>query len=122
MKLSEINNDKMLDILIEVTPFISDILEDENIVNTFNEKVVLPKGLKKDDREKYLFKQGLKKFIKLLPYLIKNHREAIYKTWAMLNDISYDDVVNQKITTTFWQINNFLNDEDLTNFLQYQDK
>lgn len=109
-KLSDFKGDEAVDLLIELSPGISDIID----------------IIKKDNTNFFYTKDGEeffneKKFIKKLPDLIKNNKDIAFKILAPLNKMSVEEYKN-KITALklLKDIRNLLqdlsSDEDLLTF------
>ena len=100
MKLS---TDKAVDVLIEVTPYIADIINDADI-----RKVI----------DKYKKKPGeqVKYFAELIPLFLKKHREPVYVILAALQEKAVDDIKAQSFTETIKQIKEIANDKELISF------
>jgi len=99
MKLSEIKNEKALEVLADIIEPASEILKDEKIQRVFSGK----------------------KFNKLetVKYLLKNHQDSIIKILAATSGTPYEEY-EFNIITGMMQVMELLNDEALLSFFQQQ--
>ena len=99
----KISTDKAVDILIEVTPYISDIVNDKDI------KAVI---------EKYKSNptDTLSYMSELLPTFLKKHREPIYIILSELNGVTLEAIKKQSIFKTITQIKELAKDKEIMSF------
>lgn len=115
-KFNEMTTDETLDILCEITPHVSNIVEDKELVKIFAEKVKLDdKTTDAEFKEKTLAK-GIEKMVKFIPLILKKHREDVFNIISVLNGKSVDEIRTQKVTTTVKEIKEMLMDKDLVDF------
>ena len=75
MKLSELNTDRALDVLCELTPCIYNITSDKEIVDSVSRVINV------DRKETNVYGQYLllaERVVEILPLLLKNHRADVY--------------------------------------------
>jgi len=97
-----LSTDRALDILIEITPYISEIVSDDDI------KEVVIKH--REDKNQVKF------FAELLPLFLKKYRTAVYEVLAAINETTVDEIKNQSVTETMKQIKNIAEDKELVGF------
>lgn len=114
MKISELSTDKALDVLCELTPYVDDILVDENLLNTLKAKVKPPENATRAD----LLKIGAEKINKIVPVLLKKKRNDILGILAVLNDKSAEEIGKQNVLITAGQIKDAVKDKDLIDFFK----
>lgn len=116
MKLSEISTDKGVQVIVQLTPFVSNIAKDEEILSTWVEKATTNKS----DTKKVILAKGLKKGIEkittLIPLLLEKHKNDIYSIISILNEKTVEEVANQKLVTTIKEITDLINDKDFIDF------
>lgn len=105
MKLSDLSNDKTLDILIELIPYIDDILENEEIIKLSNFK-----GLNN--------KQVMINILKIIKVLALDYRKELYSVWGLICDKDCECLMKEKAYKTVFEIYEFVNDDIIMDFLQ----
>ncbi len=113
MKLSELTTERALDALCELTPFINNIIVDEDFWKEVQS--TLPKD--KNSRQNILL-FGAKKINKLIPMLLKEHRKDIYGILAIINEQDVEKVAKQNVLQTAKQIRDLFKDEELLDFFK----
>lgn len=113
MKLSELTTERALDALCELTPYLNNIITDENFWKEVQSK--LPKG--ENNRQNVLL-FGAKKINKLIPMLLKEHRKDIYGILAIINEQDVEKVAKQNVLQTAKQIRDLFKDEELLDFFK----
>ena len=113
MKLSDLSTDRALDVMVEITGPLSDIISDEEIPEEIA-RVNLPEG------EKYtkfaLYRAGAEKICKMIPIILKKKRDAVYQIVAAVNGMDIDAVKKQNIMTTCSQVRDIVKDEAFSDF------
>lgn len=114
MKISELNTDRALDVLCELTPYISNIASDEDMVAAVG-KIVKPA----DDTNVYGAGLMLVERIgEIIPALFRNHRSDVYGILSVLNDKSTADIAAQPVLETIQQVRAAFQDGDLLSFFR----
>lgn len=113
MKLSELTTERALDVLCELTPYLNNIITDEDFWKEVQSK--LPKD--KNSRQNILL-FGAKKINKLIPMLLKEHRKDIYGILAIINEQDVEKVAKQNVLQTAKQIRDLFKDEELLDFFK----
>ena len=114
MKISEISTDNAMDVLCELTPYVTNIVTDENLVaelkkaidfkdaNTMAEKIALTAG----------------KITKIIPIILKNRKHDVFGIVGVLNDKTIDEIAKQNIIVTMKQIRDIAKDKELLDFFK----
>lgn len=116
IKLSELNTDESLDLLCDLTPYVSEIAEDKEVIKLFADKVKLKANTSEEEFKRVTIKTTIDKVSKLIPVFLKKHREAIYNILSILNEKSIEEIKTQKITITINEIKTVLMDQDFLDF------
>lgn len=116
IKLSELNTDESLDLLCDLTPYVSEIAEDKEVIKLFSEKVKLKANASEEEFKRVTIKATIDKVGKLVPVFLKKHREAIYNILSILNTKDVEEIKKQKITITINEIKTVLLDQDFLDF------
>ena len=98
-----LSTDKAVDILIEITPYVADIINDSDL-----RKVI--------DKYKKTPAKQIQYFAELIPMFLKKHREPVYIILAALNEITVEEIQAQSFTVTVKQIKEIAKDKDLISF------
>lgn len=114
MKLSELNTDRALDVLCELTPYVENIVSDEAVVSAVG------KVIKYDSQmNRYgLFLVGIEKISKIIPLLLKTHRADMYGILSAINSQSVEEIAAQNSILTLRQIREVLQDKELIDFFK----
>lgn len=113
MKLSDITTDQSLDVLCEITPFISNIVKDKEIINTIGKAIDTKKMTKIG-----ILMAAVDRVSALIPYFLQSHRKDVYGILAAINMTTPEKISAQKLTETMAQINEAVNDEELITFFK----
>lgn len=114
MKLSELSTDQALDALCELTPYISNITSDEELVKTLGKVIEFDENQNMYGRFALLTGRAGE----LAPLLLKTHRADVYGILSVVNQRSAADIAAQKITVTIQQIREVFQDEDMLHFFK----
>lgn len=113
MKLSELTTDQSLNVLCEITPFVSNIVTDEEIVETIS------KGIDTNGMTKMgVLRAAAGRITALIPSLLNAHRGDVYGILAAVNGTTPDKIAKQKLTDTVAQFKETIQDEDLLVFFR----
>lgn len=113
MKLSKLTTDEALDVLCEITPFVSSIISDEDLMETLN------KTIKKDGMTRVgVMLAGAEKLSRLVPIIMKEHRNDVYGILAAVNGLDIDEIAKQNIIKTSMQIRDVCADKDMLDFFR----
>ncbi len=116
IKLTELNTDESLDLLCDLTPYVSEIAEDKEVIKLFADKVKLKANASEEEFKRVTIKATIDKVSKLVPVFLKKHREAIYNILSILNTKTVEEIKKQKIIITINEIKTVLMDQDFLDF------
>lgn len=114
MKLSELSTDRALDVLCELTPYISNIASDEAVVKSVGKIVDAEKDLN-------IYGKGLllvERMGEIVPVLLKTHRPDVYGILSVMNERPAAEIAAQKITETIRQVRELFQDPELLSFFK----
>lgn len=114
-KFSTMTTDEALDTFCEITPFVSNIVSDQDLMESIG-KGVEKKGMTSIG----VIMLGIKRLLNAAPILLKNHRQDIYNIVAVMHeeDKTVDDIAKQGFITTFKQIRALSEDKELMDFFK----
>lgn len=114
MRLSELSTDRATDVLCELTPYIANIVSDEELLEELKKAV---------DRKDIVNKAqwlavGAEKITKILPILLKKRKEDVFGILAVMNEKSVEQIAKQNILVTLKQAKTAFKDKDLIDFFK----
>lgn len=116
IKINELSTDKTLDLICDLTPWVSEIMEDKEVVKLFAEKVKLDKNASEEKVKNTVITATIKKVSKFIPLFLNKHREATYNILSLLNEKPVEEVRSQKAIVTINEIKEMFKDKDLMDF------
>lgn len=114
MKLSELTTERAADVLCELTPYISAIIEDEDTLAALAGVAGL--GQSSSLAEKIAV--FCAKINKIVPVLLKKRREDMFGILAVLNEKTPDEIAAQNILVTMSQVRDLTKDRELLDFFK----
>lgn len=113
-KLSDLNTDECLNVLCEITPYVSNIMSDQDLMEN------LGKGVdKKGMTNVGVIMLGIKRIFNAVPLLLKNHREDIYNIVSTVGgEMSVEEIAAQNIMVTLNQVRSLMRDKVLIDFFK----
>lgn len=114
MRLSELSTDRATDVLCELTPYIANIVSDEELLEELKKAV---------DRKDIVNKAqwlavGAEKITKILPILLKKRKEDVFGILAVMNEKTVEEVAKQNILVTLKQARTAFKDKELIDFFK----
>ena len=114
MKLSTIDTDKGLDILCEITPYLGGITTDEELFKELKQEITDGEPMTRAQ----MIASGVDKIGKLIPIILKKHRDDVYGILAVLNEKTPKEIAKQNFLTTGAQIRDIVKDKVLLDFFK----
>ena len=120
MKLAELTTDRALDVLCELTPSVSNIIKDNEVINALSD--AMPKQNDTDTGENdNSFAYGVR-FVgeigSIIPIMLKKHRADAYHILSVLNEKSVKEIARQPIFETMRQARDAFQDSELLSFFK----
>ena len=114
MRLSELSTDRATDVLCELTPYIANIVSDEELLEELKKAV---------DRKDIVNKAqwlavGAEKITKILPILLKKRKEDVFGILAVMNEKTVEEIAKQNILVTLKQAKTAFKDKELIDFFK----
>lgn len=114
MRLSELTTERAADVICEITPYVSGIASDEELLeelrNAIDRKALRTKA-------EYLA-LGAEKLSKLAPIILKKRKTDVFGILGALNEKEPEDIAKQNILVTLGQIRDVVKDKDLMLFFK----
>ena len=114
MKLSEMTTDRAMDVLCEITPCITNITADEELLEELR-SAIDPKAVK---TKAELMVKGVEKITKLVPIVLKKRKADVFGILAALNEKTVEEIGKQNIIATMAQVREVVKDKDLMDFFK----
>jgi hypothetical protein len=116
MKISELSTDKGLDVLVELTPYVSSIATSETLTAELKKLAETKRESLKSQLQQLVF--GADMFSRLIPILLKERRNDVYGIISVLNEKPVEEVAAQNIMKTVAEIREIFSDGDLLSFFK----
>lgn len=111
MKISKLTTDAALDVLCEITPYATNIVTDEKLME------IVSKTVKPDEGEEMtraaVLLAGAEKLTRIVPLVMKDHREDVYGILSAVNGKSPEEIARQNVIKTSMQIRDICKDREL---------
>ena len=114
MKLSDLDTSRAADVLCEAGAYALNILTDEELATELKSKIDSYAELSR--LELYTF--GVQKISKLLPIILKKHRDDVFGILAAVNGCAVKDIAHQNIMVTMQQVKELASDKDMIDFFK----
>lgn len=114
MKLSGLSTDQALDVLCELTPYISNIASDKDVVSTVGK--VVDTGEDMNSYGKFLILA--ERLGEITPVLLKTHRTDVYGILSVLNGKTVEEISAQPVGETIRQVREAFSDMELLRFFK----
>lgn len=117
MRLSDIEStDKFLDKVCEITPYVEQLVNDEEISKLWKDKIKANDGEVDVNKLKEMaLDKGIEKIFKFIPVLLKKNRSAIYGILSVINEVEIEEIAHQKPALTISQIKELFTDKEFIN-------
>lgn len=114
MKISEISTERAMDVLCELTPYVTNIVTDEMLATELKEAIDFTEA--NTMAEKIALTAG--KITKIIPILLKNRKSDVFGIVGVLNGKTIDEIAKQNIIVTMKQIRDIAKDKELLDFFK----
>lgn len=107
-KFSSLLTDEAADIVCQITPYIEEIVTDDELMELIRDKIDL-----KETSKIELASFALEKIAKIAPILLKKKREAVYHILSPFCEKSIEEIGKQNFIVTISQIKTLVKDKEL---------
>ena len=114
MKISEISTDNAMDVLCELTPYVTNIVTDENLVEELKKAI----DFKEANTMAEKIALTAEKITKIIPIILKNRKNDVFGIVGVLNGKTIDEIAKQNIIVTMKQIRDIAKDKELLDFFK----
>lgn len=112
-KVSQLSTDEFLDLICTITPYVTNIASDKDLMETIGKAVqkdgMTPAGV---------LILGMEKLSSLVPIIAKTHRADLYGIVAAVNGMEVEQMAKQNIIQTGAQIRAIVKDKELLDFFK----
>lgn len=113
-KLSVLTTDEAADVLCEITPYVSNIVSDGELLSELK-NAISPKDVKTKAEWMAL---GVEKIAKLVPIVLKKRKNDVYGILGVLSNKTVEEIGKQNFILTMKQIRDVGKDKDLLDFFK----
>ena len=114
MKLSEFSTEKATDVLCELTPYVTNILSDVELLAELKSALDVKDSTTVAER----FAMVGNKIAKIIPIILRGRKEDIFGIIGVLNEKSVEQIKAQNIIVTMKQIRDISKDKELLDFFK----
>ena len=114
MKISEISTERAMDVLCELTPYVTNIVTDETLVAELKEAI----DFKEANTMAEKIALTAEKITKIIPIILKNRKNDVFGIVGVLNGKTIDEIAKQNIIVTMKQIRDIAKDRELLDFFK----
>jgi len=112
-KISQLTSEEFLDTLCAVTPYVTNITGDADLMNTIG------KSIPRDGMTRAgVLLLGAEKLGSMVPIIAKTHRADVYGIIAAVNGVEPEEIANQNALKTAMQIRDIVRDKELLSFFK----
>ena len=113
-KISEMSTDEALDFLCEITPFVNNIVTDEELTAEIKNAIKAESTTTTAE----LITKGVEKVNKLVPIVFKKRRNDVYGIVAAITNKTPEEIAKQNFLITAKQTKEIVKDKDLLDFFK----
>ncbi len=114
MKLSAISTDRAVEVLCELTPHISNIVTDEELLGELKRAVASEEVT---TRAQWIA-LGVEKINKIVPIVLKKRKSDVFGVLGVLNEKTAEEIANQNLLVTMKQVREVIKDKELLDFFK----
>ena len=112
-KISDLTTDEVLDALCECAGYVANIAADEKLLETISKKLDV-----KNMTRAGVMVVGAEKATKIVPIVLKDHREDVYGIVAAINGVPVEEIAAQNGIKTAIQIREICKDKEMLDFFR----
>lgn len=112
MKISQLSTDEATALLIEILPYVDNLVNDEAFCKEIARKTEFKSTIGD------FMMQGAQKIVALLPIILKSHKNDLYCILGAVYKMPPEKIGKQKLSETANQIKEIMKDEDLVGFFK----
>lgn len=113
MKLSEMNNKDAIKVVCKLTPSIKKIVSDKKVLKVWYRKLEIKEGASSVETKIEQSKYVAEKLLDLVPLILENHEQDVYKMLSVLNEKTVEEIEKQSFIETISQFSEAMSDPAL---------
>lgn len=118
MKISNLGTDRALDVLCELTPYVSNIATDQQVIDTAG-KMINAVDSDGEALNKYgMYLLFMERISEIVPLLFKTHRADVYGILSIFNEMSVEEIKTQNLLVTMEQAREVFRDKEFLDFFR----
>lgn len=114
MKLSEFSTDRAVDVLCEVSVYLTHIICDDELMGELKENLKLTG----EENRAEIMTIAMEKITKLVPLVLRKHKSDVFGVLATVNEVTIDEVAKQNIVKTMAQVRDVVQDKEFVDFFK----
>lgn len=114
MKLSKISTDEAAGVLCELTPFVNDIVSDEELLGEL--KISIDKNGVMTRAQ--MIAAGIEKINKVVPILFRKKKSSVFGILGVMNGKDAEEIGRQNFLVTAAQVRDVVRDKALLDFFK----
>lgn len=112
MRISELTTERAVEVLCEIAPCIASITGDKSLMDTLRDAI--PRGATAAE----IYATGARKVSEIIPVLLRDHRNDVFKLLAVINETSVESIAAQSVLVTIKQCRELFTDKELVAFFK----
>lgn len=114
MRLSEMGTEQVSDLLCEITPYVSGIVSDEELLAELRRTVTREQATNRAE----ILAIGAQKLTKIVPIILKKRKGDLFGILGALNSKTPEEIAKQNFIVTMAQIRDVVKDKELIDFFK----
>ena len=114
MRLSEMGTEQVSDLLCEITPYISGIVSDEELLEELRRVITREQAANRAE----ILAIGAQKLTKIVPIILKKRKGDLFGILGALNNKTPEEIAKQNFIVTLAQIRDVIKDKELIDFFK----
>lgn len=114
MKLSELSTDRAVDVLCEISVYLTHIVCDDELMGELKENLKLTG----EENRAEVMTIAMEKIAKLVPLVLRKHKSDVFGVLATVNEVTVDEVAKQNIVKTMAQVRDVVQDKEFVDFFK----
>lgn len=114
MKLSQMSTDKALDVMCEITPYVTNIVTDEDLIGCLK-NAIDPRAV---NSKAEMIAAGAAKLTEIAKIVLQKRKSDVYGILGALNGKTAEEIAEQNGVETMKQIRDIIKDKELLDFFR----
>lgn len=119
MKLSNISNDKIIDIALEIIPIYEELKEDKKLIEIWENNSEITENMTEEEKDKMLYDIGSKRIKNTFMHIATNHRDKAFTILALLQGKDLDEVKSESFVKTLKEFMELSKDDEFKEIIRF---